>query len=207
MSSHWGPDAGRTGGPGWLARAGRYDSTRVARHATGPADPALTEDARRVPTDPTTSIPGRSLLSRRAIVDIVRAATLGSYGVIGLAGSGPLARFAGLLGADPRGIRVDVSDGLRVDIGIVVAHSLPIAEVARQVESAVRHAIRLAIGREVDALSIHVDGLRVAPYEVQPAGPGRRRGRSGRCSGAGRGGRPAEDLGPDDLAASGTDVA
>ena len=36
---------------------------------------------------------------------------------------------------------------------------MPIAEVARQVDSAVRYAIRRALGREVDRLTIHVDGL------------------------------------------------
>ncbi|MDQ2965766.1 MAG: Asp23/Gls24 family envelope stress response protein, partial [Chloroflexota bacterium] len=39
-------------------------------------------------------------------------------------------------------------------------------EVARQVDSAVRYAIRRALGREVSRLTIHVDGLR-----YQPGGP------------------------------------
>ena len=37
---------------------------------------------------------------------------------------------------------------------------MPIAEVARQVDSAVRYGIRHALEREVDRLTIHVDGLR-----------------------------------------------
>src|SRR5204862_5235514 len=98
----FGPGRGRAGNPGWKAREGRYDSTRVAPLATGPADPALREDARGVPTDPTTPTPGRSLVSRRAIVDVVRSATLGSYGVIGFA-AGPLDRIAERLGLAPRG--------------------------------------------------------------------------------------------------------
>src|SRR6476659_9323230 len=90
----FGPERGRAGIPGRKAREGRYDSTRVARHATGPADPALREDARGVPNEPTTPTPGRSLVSRRAIIDVVRSATLGSYGVIGFAGGGLIGRIA-----------------------------------------------------------------------------------------------------------------
>jgi uncharacterized alkaline shock family protein YloU len=153
----------------------------------------LREDARGVPTDPTTPIPGRSLVSRRAIVDVVRSATLGSYGVIGFAGGGPVGRIAERLGLGPRGIRLALTGGLAIDLDLVVAHGLPIAEVARQVDSAVRYAIRRALGREVDRLTIHVDGLRVARYDVELV-PG---GRS----------RDALDITNDDLAASGTDVA
>ena len=71
------------------------------------------EDARGVPTDPTTPTPGRSLVSRRAIVDVVRSATLGSYGVIGFAGGGPIGRLAERLGLAPRGIRVELGGGAR----------------------------------------------------------------------------------------------
>jgi uncharacterized alkaline shock family protein YloU len=152
----------------------------------------LREDARGVPTDPTTPTPGRSLVSRRAIVDVVRSATLGSYGVIGFAG-GPFGRIAERLGLAPRGIDVRIAGGLAIDLDLLVAHNLPIAEVARQVDSAVRYAVRRALGREIDRLTIHVDGLRVAPYDVQLV----------------LGGRPHDphDVSPDDLAASGTDVA
>ena len=146
-----------------------------------------------MPTDPTTPTPGRSLVSRRAIVDVVRSATLGSYGVIGVAGGGPFGRLAERLGLAPRGIQVHLASGLAIDLDLVVAHGIPIAEVARQVDSAVRYAIRRALGREIDRLTIHVDGLRVAPYDVQLVMGGRRRDPS--------------EVSPDDLASSGTDVA
>ena len=145
-----------------------------------------------MPTDPTTPTPGRSLVSRRAIVDVVRTATLGSYGVIGFAG-GPIGRIAERLGLAPQGIDVRLAGGLAIDLDLLVAHNLPIAEVARQVDSAVRYAVRRALGREIDRLTIHVGGLRVAPYDVQLV----------------LGGRPRDphEVTTDDLAASGTDVA
>jgi uncharacterized alkaline shock family protein YloU len=140
-----------------------------------------------VPTDPT---PGRSVIARRAIADIVRAATLGSYGVTGFAGSLP-AQVLSALGIRQAGLRLGLRGGLDIDLQLTVAYGLPVAEVARQVDSAVRYAVRRALGREVNRLTIHVDGLR-----YQPGGP------------------PPTLVAPDpaavapgDLAESGTDVA
>ena len=132
---------------------------------------------------------GRSLVSHRAIVDIVRAATLGSYGVTGLAAN-PLERVVAAIGLAQPGVRLDLRGGLSLDLELTVAYGLPIAEVARQVDSAVRYAVRRSLGREIDRLTIHVDGLRVQPGSVPP--------------------RNAADDGAawsPDLAESGTDVA
>jgi uncharacterized alkaline shock family protein YloU len=119
----------------------------------------------------------------------VRAATLGSYGVSGLAG-GRIARLLDRAGLRQTGIRVAVEPGLTVDLDLVVAYGLPIAEVSRQVESAVRYSVRHALDRDIDRLTIRVNGLRYHPAAPPPG--------------------PAADttgLGQDDLAASGTDVA
>jgi uncharacterized alkaline shock family protein YloU len=149
---------------------------------------------------PTASTPGRSIVSRRAVIDIVRTAALGSYGVTGFAG-GIVGRILGRLGFSQPGIRVSFGgdaaeelhaaslQSLAVDLDITVAYGVPIAEVARQVDSAVRYALRRALGREVVRLTIHIDGLSYQPGDL-PA-------------------TPVAPLGvrPDDLAASGTDVA
>lgn len=150
------------------------------------------EGARGVPTDPMSPTPGRSLVSRRAVVDIVRSATVGSYGVIGFAGGGFIGRLGERLGLAPRGLHVGLGGGLVIELDLVVAHNLPIAEVARQVDSAVRYAIRRALEREVDRLVIHVDGLRLAAFDPIVADAAR---------------RPRSGVAPDDLAGSGTDVA
>ena len=116
---------------------------------------------------PSESTPGRALVTRRAITDIVRAAALGSYGVTGFAGS-PLDRLAELLGLAQPGVRIEFDDGLEIELDLTVAYGLPIAEVARQVDSAVRYAVRRGLGREVDRLTIHVDGLRFQPGSPPP---------------------------------------
>jgi len=142
-----------------------------------------------LPIVPDESIPGRALATRRAVMDIVRAATLGSYGVAGFAG-GPIERLTAALGGRPPGLRVVVSDDrLAVRLNLRVAYGLPVAEVARQVESAIRYGIRRATGREVDTLTIRVGGLETPPG-TRP--PGR---------------EPTEGPGSSDLADSGTDVA
>jgi uncharacterized alkaline shock family protein YloU len=100
------------------------------------------------------------LVTRRAIADVVRSATLGSYGVVGLAAS-PLDRLRGWVGLTAPGIRIVSRDGdIQVDLDLVVGYGLPIAEVARQVDAAVRHAVRGALERDVARLAIHVEHLR-----------------------------------------------
>lgn len=134
------------------------------------------------------------------MVDIIRTATLGSYGVTGFAG-GTVGRLLGRLGLAQPGIRLTFghagaaadADGeeIEIELDLDVAYGVPVAEVARQVDSAVRYAIRRALDREVRRLTIHVDGLRYRPGDLPAA-------------------VPAPDpnaVGSDALAASGTDVA
>lgn len=148
-----------------------------------------------MPSNPTA---GRSLVTRRAVVDVVRAATLGSYGVTGFAG-GWLGSIRERLGLGQPGINVAFSEASRnaetrpeltIDLHLTVAFGLPIAEVARQVDSAVRYSLRNALGRDVTRLTIHVAGLSYQPGDL-PATPQHDR----------------NALTQDDLAASGTDVA
>ena len=138
---------------------------------------------------PDQSIGGRALVTRRAVIDIVRRVTLGSYGVAGFAGNWA-DRVLGWIEQRPGGLRVSVAgDVLAIRLHLRVAQGLPIAEVARQVDLAVRHAIRTALGREVDRLTIRVARLELHPGGDPPTP------------------RQHPDLSPSDLADSGTDVA
>ena len=153
---------------------------------------------------PTHSTPGRSLVTRRAVVDIVRTATLGSYGVTGFAAHA-IRRLLGRLGLAQPGIRVTfdhpvatdiesiapTAPTIAIDLDLNVAYGVPVAEVARQVDSAVRYAIRRGLDREVRRLTIHIDGLRYQPGDLPATAP-----------------PPDPDaVDSDALAASGTDVA
>lgn len=134
--------------------------------------------------------PGRSLVSKRAIREVVRAAVLSVYGVSGFAGGGPVGRVLERLGLAEPGLHLQVEPELTVDLRLTVAYGLPIAEVARQVEASVRYALRHAIEREPDRVTIRIGKLRhehgLAPAPDQ-----------------GHAGQPR----PGDLADSGTDVA
>lgn len=111
-------------------------------------------------------IPGSARVTRRAVAEIVRAAVLESYGVTGLADADLASRVRRWLGMGSSGVRVDLGDGISVELFVTVAYGVPVAEVVRQVESAVRYALRRALGRELDALVVHVGGL-----DYRPAAP------------------------------------
>ena len=135
-------------------------------------------------------IPGRSLVTKRAMRDLVRTATLSVYGVSGFAGGGPVGRLLERLGLAHPGLHLEI-DPLTVSLSLTVAYGLPIAEVARQVEASVRYTLGNALGREPERITIRIGHLRhehgIAPSPAEPAGHG--------------------EPGPTDLANSGTDVA
>jgi uncharacterized alkaline shock family protein YloU len=118
---------------------------------------------------PERSLAGRSIVTRRAIVDIVRTAVQGSYGVTGFSDPSLGRRLLRWLGLDRPGIRLTTAGGIRLDVFITVAYGVPVAEVARQVDSAVRYSLRHYVGTEVAGLTIHVDGLRYQPSAVERA--------------------------------------
>lgn len=125
---------------------------------------------------------GRSLVTERAVRDIVRTATLGSYGVTGFA-AGPIGRVIERLGLGQPGLDVRLDGGIRIDLELTVALGVPVAEVARQLDSSIRYAIRRALDRDVTRLAIHIDGLHV------PAGGGAPVAAEAAATPAGRGGR------------------
>ena len=112
---------------------------------------------------------GRSIVTRRAIVDIVRTAVQGSYGVTGFTDPSLSRRLLRWVGLDRPGIRLTTEDGVRLDLFITVAFGVPVAEVARQVDSAVRYSLHHYIGKDIAGLTIHVDGLRYQPTAVERA--------------------------------------
>ncbi|MCU0482822.1 MAG: Asp23/Gls24 family envelope stress response protein [Chloroflexi bacterium] len=125
----------------------------------------MPDRAERAPT------PGRTLVRRRAIADVVRAAVLGSYGVTGLSAPSPMGRIRCRVRAGVPGIRVATGGDPAIDVYVTVAYGVPVAEVARQVDSAIRWSLRRALGVEVGRVSIHVDGMTGGPFAtVGPAG-------------------------------------
>ena len=106
---------------------------------------------------------GRSAVTRRAVADIVEASVRGSYGVVGFATPTIGGHLVRLLRLGEPGIRVGFGNGLIVHLHLRVAYGLPVAEVARQVDSAVRYALRRDLGRQTVELTVHIDGLAYRP--------------------------------------------
>ena len=113
------------------------------------------------------SVAGTSIVTRRAIVDIVRTAVQSSYGVIGFRDPSFGRRMLRWVGLDRPGIRLTTQGGLRLDVYVTVAGGVPVAEVARQVDSAVRYTIKRLIGVDIAGLRIHVDGVGYQPEIVR----------------------------------------
>ena len=111
-------------------------------------------------------MPGRGLVTRRAVGDVVRRAAIGSYGVVAVSGPRPWHDALAWIGRATPGVRVRLGPPVTVDLYLSVARGVPVAEVARNVDSAVRYRVRQALGREIDELAIHVDRLRTP---VSPA--------------------------------------
>jgi uncharacterized alkaline shock family protein YloU len=137
-------------------------------------------------------MPGRGLATRRAVGDVVRRAALGSYGVVSVSGPRPWHTALALIGRSTPGVRIRLGPPLTVDLYLAVARGVPVAEVAHNVEAAVRYGVVRALGREIDALGIHIDRLRTPTRR-----PGEGAGSPGRGDGpVGIGPTPEATVGP-----------
>ena len=171
------------------ARAGRYDSTRPP---TAPPEHAPSRAVPRgrtcSPRDHPTRPPGRRSSRVARSTDIVRTATLGSYGVTGFAG-GPLARLVVARASVQPGLVIRTDDGIEIELDLTVALGVPVAEVARQVDSAVATPCAGPSGGR------------------SPASPSTSTGCASTRGDAAGAGRAPTAIRPRDLADSGTDVA
>ena len=105
---------------------------------------------------------GKVEISRGAIATIVHDAVMESYGVVGMVPStwrGSLARALGQ--SDPaRGIEVEVHGGhIEITLYVVLEYGTRISEVAQNVMASVKFAVERALGMEVAAVNIYVQGL------------------------------------------------
>jgi uncharacterized alkaline shock family protein YloU len=99
---------------------------------------------------------GRLTISREAVAEIVAETTLGCYGVVGLSAGSRVGRFL-----RREGISVDGgSDALRIQVHVVVAHGLNLAEVATTVRSQVAYEVERLTGLTVAAVEVVIERVR-----------------------------------------------
>jgi uncharacterized alkaline shock family protein YloU len=123
-----------------------------------------------MPDEPVRSVPGRAVVARRALAEIVRDAVLGSYGVTGFSEPNPLWRTRRALRLGSGAVRLRLHPEVTVAVRVTVAYGLPVAEVARQVDSAVRYGLERAVGHPVGPIEVHVEGLGRRPFTSLPSG-------------------------------------
>ena len=99
---------------------------------------------------------GRLTITREAVAEIVAERTLGCYGVVGLSAGtrvGRIFRREGIsIEGDPH--------ALRIQVHIVVAHGLNLAEVASTVRSQVGYEVERLTGLKVAAVEVVIERVR-----------------------------------------------
>jgi uncharacterized alkaline shock family protein YloU len=103
-------------------------------------------------------------ISPNAVATIAYHATLQSYGVVGLAARNLAEGLAHSITREPtRGVNVRYDgDKLDIDVYIIVEYGTRVASVATSVANSVRYAVEKTVGLKVNAVNVHVQGLRVS---------------------------------------------
>lgn len=110
---------------------------------------------------------GNIYISHRAIASIAHQAALESYGVVGLAAKNLAEGLAQALVKDPLlGVDVEFSgDGITIDLYIIIEYGTRIKSVATSVSETVQYTVEKTIGLPVNAVNVHVRGLRISDLD------------------------------------------
>jgi uncharacterized alkaline shock family protein YloU len=99
---------------------------------------------------------GRLTIARDAVAEIVAERTLGCYGVVGLSAGTRVGRIFRREGINIEGD----AQALRIQVHIVVAHGLNLAEVASTVRSQVAYEVERLTGLKVAAVEVVIERVR-----------------------------------------------
>ncbi len=113
--------------------------------------------------DPRAAVTDARAAQPRIIGELARQAAAGSYGVVAVRGPRWYDALLARLGRGISGVRVSTQPRLRVALYLALAPGVPVAQVASNVEKAVRYVVQRELGRSIDELAIHVGGVQVAP--------------------------------------------
>jgi uncharacterized alkaline shock family protein YloU len=107
---------------------------------------------------------GRVTISPRAIATIAYQAARQSYGVVGLTSKNLMEGITQVIVKDPtHGIEVKY-DGqkITIDIYVIIEYGTRVKSVASSVNNTVKFNVEKALGMPVEAVNVHVRGLRVS---------------------------------------------
>ena len=107
---------------------------------------------------------GRVTISPRAIATIAYQAARQSYGVVGLTSKNLMEGITQVIVKDPtNGIEVKY-DGqkITIDLYVIIEYGTRVSSVASSVNNTVKFNVEKALGMPVEAVNVHVRGLRVS---------------------------------------------
>jgi uncharacterized alkaline shock family protein YloU len=107
---------------------------------------------------------GNIRISLQAISALASQAALRSYGVVGMAARGWFESWMHPTAKDPRqGVDVHVhEDKISLDVFVILEYGTRISTVADSVAHAVRYTVEKSFHLPVEAVNVHVQGLRVS---------------------------------------------
>lgn len=110
---------------------------------------------------------GSIFVSPDAVATIAYHAALQSYGVVGLTSKNLVTNLANAIVKDPT-LGVDVHyDGekITIDLYVIIEYGTRITSVAESVMNAVRFQVEKVLGLPIQAVNVHVQGLRVSDID------------------------------------------
>ncbi|MGE5483282.1 MAG: Asp23/Gls24 family envelope stress response protein [Bacteroidota bacterium] len=119
---------------------------------------------------------GRIQIANEVIAQIAGAAAMTVYGLVGMAARNMQEGLSELLGREQMSRGVEVrggSDGVILDLHVVVEYGVKISEVAHNIMDQVRYQVENLVGLPVRQVNVHVEGVRVN-NSAQPAPAGQR---------------------------------
>jgi uncharacterized alkaline shock family protein YloU len=107
---------------------------------------------------------GNLRISLQAVSALASQAALGSYGVVGMAARGWFESWMHPTAKNPRqGVEVHVrEDKISLDVYVILEYGTRISTVADSVAHAVRYTVENKFHLPVEAVNVHVQGLRVS---------------------------------------------
>jgi uncharacterized alkaline shock family protein YloU len=104
-------------------------------------------------------------ISPKAIATIAYHAAMQSYGVVGLAPRNLAEGLTSTITREPaKGVAVHYDgDRLDIDIYVIIEFGTRVAVVAGSVANTVRYQVEKNVGLNVNAVNVHVQGLRISP--------------------------------------------
>lgn len=108
-------------------------------------------------------VTGRIEVSPTAIASLASQAVLECYGVVGMASPGAVNGLAQMLRIEQRNRGVEVhADGeaITIDLYVILQPGTRLMVVAEEIQHSVKFVVERSLGRPIEAVNVHVQGLR-----------------------------------------------